>query len=569
MSNISGNVEEFCPEACPFGQFMEGFKCLPCPSGAFCPEASDRTTVRALAGFWRIPNQLVFVKCLHPCSCLGAVNGHNTCQNRTVANVANPEGCNIAQGFRPGSRLCADCLPGYSRDGRGGCKKCGEKKTSIMLTVAVAVGIVCCLCFLVYSSVVKRKGQFGNSDGAKKIFISYLQLAGLATTMKIPWPTNYVALFRTKSMLASVGEELLNIRCAIGAEEGGLSIAALEYYKTLAYAAVPGVLVACSTLCWHACGRSFPRSERRAMMTGTIVLLLYLAYPSISAVVLGLWKCEYMEGLGSIFVADPEVLCTDDVHKRWQFMLGLPCLLVYVLGLPVSALVLLYRYRSKLSEPRTRIRFGQLYDGFTRENYLYEGWVTLRKLLIIVVGIFSNKLQVLLAIGAVVLLLTHTVLKQPYTAKELTQLDILLLSCCFLTYWMGGVFVVYPHCQSSENEAGICKFGEIVILAVNILCLIVGVGTYARFLWAEKGTKLNKLCRLFSKRFFHKNNNPEAEKLNVSLELDDITKSKFQSEPPTTKEVEQLRTTNLKLEKEICRLRKIIKMHEDETEMIP
>ena len=108
--------------------------------------------------------------------------------------------------------------------------------------------------------------------------------------MKIPWPSNYIALFRAKSMLASVGEELLNIRCAIGAEEGGLSIAALEYYKTLAYAAVPGVLVASSTLCWYICGRSVPRPERRAMMTGTIVLLMYLAYPSISAIVLGLWK---------------------------------------------------------------------------------------------------------------------------------------------------------------------------------------------------------------------------------------------------------------------------------------
>ena len=105
----------------------------------------------------------------------------------------------------------------------------------------------------------------------------------------------------------------------------------------------------------------------------------------------------------------------------------------------------LYRFRNKLDEPRTRIRFGQLYDGFSRENYMYEGWVTLRKLLIIIIGNFTDKLQVQLAIGSVGLLLGHTIFRQPYQTRSLTLLDELLLSCVFFTYWVGGIFTVFPN----------------------------------------------------------------------------------------------------------------------------
>lgn len=171
-------------------------------------------------------------------------------------------------------------------------------------------------------------------------------------------------------------------------------------------------------------------------MTGTIVLLLYLIYPSVSTSVLALWKCEDVKEVGPIFVVDPETLCTDASHLAWVNALGVPSLLVYVLGLPALALRLLYRFRNKLDETNTRIRFGMLYDGYKRENYMHEIWVVVRKLAIIVIGIFTKRLQVQLALGAVTILLTHTVLAQPFQTQSLSRLEI----CCSLVlffYFMG------------------------------------------------------------------------------------------------------------------------------------
>ena len=168
-----------------------------------------------------------------------------------------------------------------------------------------------------------------------------------------------------------------------------------------------------------------------------------------------------------------------------------------------AGLIQLYRFRNKLDESRTRIRFGQLYDGFSRENYLYEGWVTLRKLLIIIIGNFTDMLQVQLAIGSVGLLLGHTIFRQPYQTRSLTYLDELLLSCVFFTYWVGGIFTVFPECHSDAWEAALCTTGQWVVLLFNIACFGIGVGICIWLTWLNKREQLKgstkRMCTAISR----------------------------------------------------------------------
>ena len=146
-------------------------------------------------------------------------------------------------------------MNGYSRDERGKCKKCSDAGLKIAFPVLASVGILCCLFFLVWSTVIKRGGAFGASDGAKKIFISYLQLATLATTMDIPWPGNYLAVFRAQALVSSVGEAFIDVRCAM---DEPVSIAQAEYGKTLAYALLPFALVLSPGSANHEMNESMP-----------------------------------------------------------------------------------------------------------------------------------------------------------------------------------------------------------------------------------------------------------------------------------------------------------------------
>ena len=349
------------------------------------------------------------------------------CFNKQIGKITFPEGCNVNEGYREGSRLCADCIDGYSRDGKGKCKPCNtEKGLNVFLFILVICGIIFFLLFLVWTTVIKRGGAIRTSDGAKKIFLSFLQLTSLATTMNIPWPQNYLTLFRAQSTVSSVGEAYLDARCLLFEDGTSVSIAYVEYMKTIAYGLLPIILIIGSLIGWKIYGwrnKLLKIKEQRAMTVGTIVLFLYLIYPSITSRTLGLWKCEYIEHVGTIFVVDPETLCTDDIHKTYQNTVGILCILCYIIGLPICGLAILYKFRNKLNQPRTRMRFGLLYDGFVRERYMHEGWVVLRKLLLICIGIFTDKLQIILALGVVGILLVHTAWSQPFETANLSRLE--------------------------------------------------------------------------------------------------------------------------------------------------
>ena len=324
--------------------------------------------------------------------------------------------------------------------------------------------------------------------------------------MNIPWPEGYFELFKIQSMVSSVGEEYIDIRCTLPEPA---SIAQVQYIKTLGYALTPVVLVLFSVVGWCICGREYPAEKRKAMRTGTIVLVLYFVWPAITSSILQLWKChDYGDGVGSVFLIDPETKCTDSSHLLWRNLLGVPSVIVYIVGLPAVAMLALYNHRNRLDDALTQIRFGMLYDGFSRENYLHEFWVAMRKLLIIWIGIFTDKLQVLLAIGVVGMLLVHTVMVQPFKTRSLTILEIMLLSCCFVTLWIGGVFVVYPQCQSPDASVyTMCIIGEGFILFINFFCFLVGFCVYAWLAWMERREQLvgrsKRLCaQLASWRLF-------------------------------------------------------------------
>ncbi len=432
----------------------------------------------------RVPNTTRFIACLNPCACLGAFNEGIACKEKVFLNDAE-EGCNVDKGFEAGSVLCANCQPGYSRDGAAGCKPCYKGQLKLFFPILVAVLILLLLLFFIWSTVIKRGGAVRVSDGAKKIFISFLQLAALASTMNIPWPEGYFELFKIQSMVSSVGEEYIDIRCTLPEPA---SIAQIQYIKTLGYALTPVVLVLLSVVGWCICGRRYPAEKRNAMRMGTIVLVLYFVWPAITSSILQLWKCnDYGDGVGSVFLIDPETKCTDSSHLLWRNLLGVPSVIVYILGLPAAAMLALYNHRNRLDDALTQIRFGMLYDGFSRENYLHEFWVAMRKLLIIWIGIFTDKLQVLLAIGVVGMLLVHTVMVRPFKTRSLTILEIMLLSCCFVTLWIGGVFVVYPQCQSPDASVyTMCIIGEGFILFINFFCFLVGFCVYAWLAWMER-----------------------------------------------------------------------------------
>ena len=98
-----------------------------------------------------------------------------------------------------------------------------------------------------------------------------------------------------------------------------VSIAQIQYITILFYAVSPVLLVLFSIVRWSACGKGYPAEQRNAMQTGTIVLVLYFVWPAITSNIL---QHDYGDGVGSVFLIDPETKCTDSTHLLWRNLLG-------------------------------------------------------------------------------------------------------------------------------------------------------------------------------------------------------------------------------------------------------
>ena len=156
------------------------------------------------------------------------------------------------------------------------------------------------------------------------------------------------------------------------------------------------------------------------------------------------------ERVGEAFwlAADLQEPCVRGRHLILLFLLGIPQILVYVLGLPVGAFLLLRRQRNSLRDPRVQYRWGLLYAGYRPGVYWWEITIVIRKVALVVVGgVFGSRLgpdmQVYMALALVVIFIILHLAVMPY--EEITRsheflhwLELGSLLMCWFTLYCGS-----------------------------------------------------------------------------------------------------------------------------------
>jgi len=76
----------------------------------------------------------------------------------------------------------------------------------------------------------------------------------------------------------------------------------------------------------------------------TVIVFLFLLHPMLTKIGLLTFNCISMEG-ESLLAYDPSVKCFDGLHISMAFGVALPILLLYTIGIPFLAAILLYSHR--------------------------------------------------------------------------------------------------------------------------------------------------------------------------------------------------------------------------------
>lgn len=447
---------------------LRDWKCAQCPQGASCDGDIRRSDVVALKGWWRASaKSLSFTRCYIANACKGLgeleveLNKYNTSGAAEINSLA-VEACNEAQGYRERCkdyhtgyevkcRLCASCVRGYRRGKlRGECEKCYPSATRMILW---PVGIFL-FCFVVAALVILSVRAYGGaSDVIKKVFLNFVQLVSLAAELRgILWPSALGWMFYFLDTF-SLSLGLFNPECDFS--YANIPDAERFYLRYIIFSFVPIAIVGVVFFVWCCvapCLRKMLRMSSIMRLTRghqlqdclirSSLLLLFVIYPSTVSDTLKMLICEQIDGV-SYLAADFQERCFIGRHSMFMLAVFVPRLLLYIMGLPVAALLTLRRNRSKLdNNARVKFRYDFLYNGYKVRRYWWEGVVVLRKVGMAILSsapLLESRQQIRIAQVFVMFFLVLHLSFMPFrTSKEFIvahRLECFSLAATFFTYW--------------------------------------------------------------------------------------------------------------------------------------
>ena len=382
-------------------------------------------------------------------------------------------------------------------------------------------------------------GDLDESDGAKSILMSYIQLIFLLKTFPIAWPDLFITIFRIGGAITALGQHLVNLKCL----SKGMSEADVFFHLKIMSAAGPPVLLLLCVVTWYLVAALFRRikccsadhpyrccrvpfcfdltvTNLTMKIKSSCVALLYLLWPNICSETFSLFACRSVCDDDVMYLrADLNEVCwqAGSRHLDYVLCLGIPMMLLYVIGLPVSTWYRVWRLqlaaRSRAAAQMTpelraskRRRgssihyvesdmnddhkiYGMFFSAFHENTWWWESTIAGRKIIIAMIGVFGatmGSMQVHLTLMLVVVILLITAQVRPFGGVEsvlLQGLEMASLVSIFLTLWAAAVFYLYPKCQDPLKPEGMtlawCDTLSVTVGILDIVMVLVLIGCYA------------------------------------------------------------------------------------------
>jgi len=152
--------------------------------------------------------------------------------------------------------------------------------------------------------------------------------------------------------LQVLGQHLINLKCAYPNQ----SEAEVFYSAKIVWSILPIVLVLSCSLVWLAIEQFkgvywyYPNySSVSVVVKASSVALLYLIFPGLCSETFAMFSCRDVCGL-TLLRVDLDEPCWEGRHGSFAWFLGVPMLICYVIGLPICALIGVWRVHKRAAD---------------------------------------------------------------------------------------------------------------------------------------------------------------------------------------------------------------------------
>jgi hypothetical protein len=169
-----------------------------------------------------------------------------------------------------------------------------------------------------------------------------------------------VTFFAAVKPASSSSSQILSVDCFLA---GNDELIKVFWQKMIMYAVMPLLMALISYLVWwiHSAYKKYPVPYPRII--STLVILLFLIHPNIVEYMFNGFYCIDIDGEQRIR-EDLRIECWMPEHQTYGFIIALPSIIIWGLGIPFFAFSLLTRERESLHKLVTKEKFGFLYNGY-------------------------------------------------------------------------------------------------------------------------------------------------------------------------------------------------------------
>lgn len=188
------------------------------------------------------------------------------------------------------------------------------------------------------------------------------------------------------SIIAQSSQILFSVDCFI--KDNNITIEPI-YFKMILACLFPLLCIAIVAVFWFIYERFRKNNKNLTKFITSVIILIFMTLPQVTTITFAIYNCIDVFADGRSFLAiDMSLQCWAGDHQFYSNRFGVPIIIIWILGLPVSALIILYRKRKALSEDQNMARYGFLYTGLNHTCFYWEILLHFRKVLMICINVF-------------------------------------------------------------------------------------------------------------------------------------------------------------------------------------
>ena len=347
--------------------------CSPCPAGGLCPGGNQ---LLPSPGHWRSSNlSTIIYSCPISEACLG---------NLTVNDT---EG-SCSEGYY--GIMCDCCNGGYQKISDDTCSVCPSLSTNISISLLIVLILLILGIVLIKESIKSAYSTKALYSVYIKILTNYTQLMFLTAQFEFSWPSYMLKLLNIQKIIASSVDSIVSLECYVASESSGDPVNSY-YYKLIFMSMLPIFILIVSFIGWFSISVSketYRYLKREIFLT--IIIGFFLVYPNICLVNFSHFYCQNIDKLRSFLKANYAVECWSNRYMQYYFMVVIPSIVVWNIGLPALILAIMIKRRKCLRQDNNRVIFGFIFNGYRRERFYWEFIIMYRKILMISIVVFFN-----------------------------------------------------------------------------------------------------------------------------------------------------------------------------------